>query len=211
MVKLIVENQDGDKTVGAGCHIGDGWIATAKHNLENYKLLEARSELNGLVLTFETQLSHPDPSIDLILLKCQQDFPVSSAPAVPIGTHLDAWIQDEFLLSKILIMGFPKIPWTTQTFLVCAEAEVNAVVKLLKPAAIHFVLSSTARGGFSGGPAITDTGELLGIITVSLISDNQHETTGFCAALSVEPLLKILRQLPNRPQFVPNDIWNTLS
>jgi S1-C subfamily serine protease len=210
MVKFVVENREGDQSVGAGCHIGDGWVATAKHNLKDTKLLEARSQLNDLALTFDRRLTHPDPNIDLLILKCEQNLPTSSAPAVPIGTHLDAWIQDEFLLSKVLIMGFPKIPLTTRTFLVCAEAEVNAVVKLLMPPALHFVLSSTARGGFSGGPAITDTGELLGVITSSLISSHEPETSGFCVALSVEPLLQILRQLPQRPSFVPKDIWDTL-
>lgn len=209
MVKLTVADANGDQQVGAGFHIGDGWVVTAKHNLETNKLIHASIELTGQALTFGEQLSHEDPAIDLLVLKCIEADSFSSS--IKIGTHLDDWIKDEFLLSKILIMGFPRIPFTEKTFLVCAEAEVNAVVRLLTIQAIHFVLSSTARGGLSGGPAITDEGELLGVITSSLMSDNEHETTGFCVALSVQPLFQILRQLTQRPPFVPKDIWSTLS
>lgn len=210
MVKFFVQDTNGDQHVGAGFHIGEAWIATAKHNVDDNKVIAVCSETDDKSLSFEAELRHPDPNIDVLLLKCVGAVDIFKGNAVKIGTHLDAWIRDEFLLSKVLLMGFPRIPLTERTFLVCAEAEVNAVVKLLKVQALHFVLSSTARGGFSGGPAITDTGELLGVVTSSLLSNHEHETTGFCVALSVEPLLRILRQLPQRPPFIPRDVWDTL-
>lgn len=208
MVRFIVEDENGDQHVGAGFHIGDGWIATAKHNFDGHASVRACRETDGSAISFTRELRHTDPNIDVLCLKSDVEmFPAS----IRLGRHLDAWVRDEFLLSKVLIMGFPRIPLTDRNPLVCAEAEVNAVVRLLVHPALHFVLSSTARGGFSGGPAITDEGELLGIIVTSLLNNNEHETTGFCAALSVQPLLQILKQLSTRPPFIPRDIWQTIT
>jgi hypothetical protein len=48
------------------------------------------------------------------------------------------------------------------------------------------------RGGFSGGVAIYETGEALGVITSSLVHDDLPEQLGFFAVLSVEGIMKCL-------------------
>ena len=50
------------------------------------------------------------------------------------------------------------------------------------------------RGGFSGGPVLSEYGFLLGIVTESLVMNNQPEQLGYTAAISVEPLLTMLHE-----------------
>lgn len=179
-------------------------IVTAKHNLDDNKLIGISLEPNLEAVKIIRRLEHPDSEMDVLVLKTT--IP-DTATHIQLGTHLNDWIKDEFILSKALIMGYPRIPLANRMFLVCAEAEVNATIKLLNSNTPHFVLSSTARGGFSGGPVISDDGKLLGMVTQSLMSDNAHESTGFCSAISVQPIIEVLAQLPSRPAFIPRDIW----
>jgi hypothetical protein len=50
------------------------------------------------------------------------------------------------------------------------------------------------RGGYSGGPVISEHGFLLGVLTESLVMNNQSEELGYSSAISVEPLLVLLQK-----------------
>lgn len=65
---------------------------------------------------------------------------------------------------------------------------------------VHFIVSATARGGFSGGPAILQDGYLLGVVTSSLLRDNLPSELGFQAVLSVEPLRILLGERGMMPR-----------
>jgi S1-C subfamily serine protease len=205
LVKIGVRTAKGDQATGTGFHIGSGMVVTAKHILQGNELVNAVREPNLEAVEITQHLAHPETEMDVLVLKT--NIP-ETATHIPLGTHLNEWIKDEFVLSKALIMGYPRIPLADRMFLVCAEAEVNATINLLNSKTPHFVLSSTARGGFSGGPVISDDGKLLGMITKSLLTDNAHESAGFCTAISVQPIIEVLAQLPTRPVFIPGDIWD---
>lgn len=49
-----------------------------------------------------------------------------------------------------------------------------------------------ARGGFSGGPVLTEDGWLLGVVTSSLLTDHAAPELGYGAALTIEPLWEML-------------------
>jgi hypothetical protein len=112
----------------------------------------------------------------------------------PIGGHLDDWIGDELVLSKVLLMGYPPVPFSKKPVLLAAEGEVNAVVDKYNGPHPHFIISCMCRGGFSGGPVMSEYGFLLGIVKESLIMNNQPTELGYTAAITVEPLLTMLHE-----------------
>jgi hypothetical protein len=57
---------------------------------------------------------------------------------------------------------------------------------------VHFILSGIPRGGFSGGPAFTEDGFALGVVTSSFVNGDQPVELGFFAVVSVETIVKCL-------------------
>jgi S1-C subfamily serine protease len=146
---LAVEKPNGDQTVGSAFHIGDGVFVTARHVVENNKVLEIGittpryvADSKGLAriagkpgrytlippgtgVIEAAPLLHPDPSIDIALLRVSGLEP----PVVYLGTHLDDWINDEaFVLATVVILGYPPIPHSDRPVLVAARAEINAII-----------------------------------------------------------------------------------
>jgi hypothetical protein len=97
-------------------------------------------------------------------------------------------------------MGYPPVPFTTEPFLVASLGEINALVTLRDRRHVHFVVSSMARGGFSGGPVLVAYNELnegsgtalLGIVTDSLVRNHGETETGFMTVLSIDPIYECL-------------------
>lgn len=207
VVRITTKNEHGDLANGSGFHIGDGYIVTARHVVENRPIVEIVGEGYPTEVTCRGIVYPKDPRIDLAVL--QTDFSLErfikltttmrddgrEAPKtdhIPLGGHLDDWLGDELVLSKALVMGFPPVPTSIAPFLVACEAEVNAIIDRYIAPHPHFILSHLARGGFSGGPVISEYGFLLGVTTESLLGAEHVLETGFAAAISIEPLLVLL-------------------
>lgn len=205
MVRVTVQTPTGDLTTGSAFHVGDGWLVTARHVIEGNAIHEifpyhdAGSELEVRRILFH-------PGVDLALLETtfslDHYMTRTSIVGVPdewkadhiqIGGHLDDWLGDDLVLTRVLLMGYPAIPMVG-TDLVAVAGEVNAVVDKYSGARHPFFLvSPLPRGGFSGGPVISEYGFLLGILTEALLSAKQVLEVGFAAALTVEPLWNLLR------------------
>jgi len=206
IVRITVKNGLGDLSTGTAFHIGDGWLATARHVVEGYDIEEMVSENCDKPLDVEQIIYHPNPLVDLAIIKT--DFNLThyiekvtivnppdgfvKADRILMGDHLDDWLGDEFCLSKVLLMGYPPIPFSNGAVLIAAEGEINAVIDKYNAPHPHFIISCMSRGGFSGGPVISEYGFLLGVLTESLIHDNRDEELGYSAAISIEPLLELL-------------------
>lgn len=207
IVQIIVKSRTGEVASGAGFHIGDGYIVTARHVVENHtiELITENRYASQHVTT--KQIFYPsNPRIDLAVL--ETDFSLDNymgkvriiengksrekVDLIPLGGHLDDWIGDEFVLSRVVTFGYPRIPLSREPVLVAVQGEINAVIdKYLGPHP-HFIISSTARGGFSGGPVISEYDFLLGVFTESLIEGDQALENGFASVISIEPLLHLL-------------------
>lgn len=134
-------------------------------------------------------LYHPDPNVDVAALVLEG----LEKTAVPLGSHLDDWLDSSLTLTEAIVMGYPPIPFAKGPLLITARAEINAIVDLRSnnphP---RFILSSMARGGFSGGPAISCYDFCLGVITDSLSHNHDATELGYMAAITVEPILDTL-------------------
>jgi hypothetical protein len=81
-----------------------------------------------------------------------------------------------------------------EPILVAAKAEVHTYVVRRHSRYVHFLLSATPRGGFSGGVAIHESGEALGIVTSSFVKGDNPPELGFFAVLSIEGIVNCLAE-----------------
>jgi hypothetical protein len=218
-ISVIDEAGQGEKqSLGTGFHIGEGLIVTARH-VANQTIKSITRESGGTPVIIEKKIFPEDCAVDLAILVTnfhKLDPPSGGKqkriPCIPLGQYLDSWLGDDFILSKVLVMGYPNIPMSTAPFLVSAEAEVNAIIKIYHGRHCRLIVSSMARGGFSGGPIISAGGFLIGVVTESLVSNNANAESGFFTATSVEPLLRVLVQNNlGKDTCLHGDVWRLLT
>lgn len=140
---------------------------------------------------------HLDPTVDVACFKTDVAIP----EYLPLGAHLSDYLgQYEFILHRVLVLGYPPIPLADRLALVANAGEVNAAVELYIQKRLHFLISTMARGGFSGGPVLIAYDELneasgtavLGIVTQSLVSNGASAESGYMAVLTVDPIYECL-------------------
>jgi hypothetical protein len=193
---LEVESSQGERRIGSAFHIGQGLWVSGAHVVRNNRILEIATTVDssddGLTISYrhgtgritEGPLCHPDASLDIAVMRVIG----IDAPTIPIAQVNPIELP---ILSPALVMGYPPIPTSTEPFLVAATAEVNAVVEPYTGGGMHLVLSTMARGGLSGGVALTP-GDFygnegtLGVITRSLVRDDLPEELGYLSVLPIE-------------------------
>jgi len=241
MAYIAVEHSNGDEGIGSAFHVGDGVFITARHVVEGNKILEIATATNTYIplegdaaekssLTVRSgdvefkahpimpskleiitgPLYHQNDEIDIAAFKVSGLDPYT--PAIPLGDHLDDWLGlDDFVLTDVLILGFPPIPFARKPTLIATKGEVSALMDLRHARHVHFIVSAMPRGGFSGGVVITSDGISLGVITQSLVMNSMPEQLGYMAVLSVEPIYECLAQnklLPAAQDEVWGGFWN---
>ncbi|MFC9127830.1 trypsin-like peptidase domain-containing protein [Streptomyces sp. NPDC057099] len=237
-----VESPTGDLSIGTAFHVGEGVFVTARHVVEGKKVVEVGSTesvhipltgaeavnattflyvndermavhwvRNGVMRIESGPYLHSDERVDVAVFKVHAIDP--RTPVIPLGSHLDDWLGgSDFVLTEAVILGYPPIPMTTTPALVGARAEISAQVDLYETPYVHFVLSATARGGFSGGVAFSEYGFALGMVTRSLLAGEGSVESGYMAVLAVEPIYECLawhRMLPDCQAEMWDGLWNT--
>ncbi|MGV9559861.1 S1 family peptidase [Streptomyces sp. NPDC003522] len=201
------EGKDGDLGVGTAFHIGDGYLVTARHVIEGRRLVSLIPASYGNVSLESVKAIYPsDPEVDLAILKTDFSLDhymnhvrywgrtdVRKVDHIEIGGHLNDWIDDGLVLMKVVAFGYPPIPTSPEPQLVAVRGEVNAVIDpYVGSKNPLFIISPMARGGFSGGPVLTEDGWLLGVVTSSLLTDHAAPELGYGAVLTIEPLWELL-------------------
>jgi hypothetical protein len=241
MAYVAVSTSDGSERIGSAFHVGEGVFVTARHVVEEMTIKEVGTFASKYVrLTGEAAeqsrltvkrgedeykahrvdpailevvrgpFYHPDSDVDVACFKVADLDPYT--PVVPLGDHLDDWLgRDDFVLSEVVVLGFPPIPFVNGPHLVAARGEVNALIDPRHTKHIHFVISTMPRGGFSGGVVLAQSGIVLGLVTESLLADYQPEQLGYMAVLTVEPIYVCLAEHKLLPQIQAaawDDFWN---
>lgn len=200
---LSVLNAKGDEGIGSAFHIGDGIFITARHVVEGVTINDiATTKSAFLVEEAGGRIAPPrrlriidgpyfgPESLDVAAFKV--DLNGGPLPAIAVSPHSDYYMdQNDFVLSDILILGYPPVPCTTVPVQVVALGQINAVVRVRHSPALHFLGSAMARGGFSGGVALDRRGIALGVVTESLGKIDMPVETGFMSVLSIEPALEL--------------------
>lgn len=196
---ITVENDSGEESIGTAFHIGQGYFVTAKHVLENNKILEVcltqplvilkdphsdplNEQERPKLLEVDSSPIFAEDEIDVALFQVRDHKQI---PAIPLSSDHDIYrSEDQTLLSQVLCIGYPPIPLTTHPFQVVVDATINSMVRVRASDYLTYILSSTARGGFSGGPIIDENGHAIALVTEGLVWDHNAAETGFMACLS---------------------------
>ncbi|EIT7132644.1 serine protease [Vibrio natriegens] len=198
---VTVETNEGLESIGTAFHIGQGYFVTAKHVVDNNKIIEVAvtQPHKNIMDHHDTPLSEDErPRIlkvnsDPVLAESEVDdvavFRVEQyekLPSIKLSSIHDMHqSEDSALLSNVLCIGYPSIPLTIHPFQVAVDATVSALINIRGSKYLSYVVSATARGGFSGGPIINDEGQAIGLVTDSLVRDSNAVETGFMACLSI--------------------------
>ena len=205
IVRVQTTLPTGDPANGTAFHIGGGAFATAAHVVlgqinPTIYLGDSREEDRGWPVT--GILYHPDPNVDIAVLisdlwreravKHTEDstIEVESPTHVEIPEMWGEWIEDSLVLTRGIICGYPKIPRSDGAYKIAVSAEINSDIQRYDSPGVHFVVSSTARGGFSGAPFISEFGMLLGVVTEALF--DQDDQNPYMAVLAIESIYPIL-------------------
>ncbi|GAA3548011.1 S1 family peptidase [Nocardioides daeguensis] len=237
---IAVEKADGSHGIGTATHVGEGVFVTARHVVDGHQIVEVSSTedvyirlpegtesqltvhagdeewpahrvSNGSMTLASGVVFHSDPDVDLAAFRVADCDP--QTPWVPLGDHLDDWLgAGDFVLSEVIVMGYPPIPMTRRPYIVAARAEVNAQVDYYDTPHVHWILSTMARGGFSGAMAIDERGIALGVVGRSVLSGPAPEELGYMSATSIEPIYQMLaeaKMLPMAQQDHWDGFWNS--
>jgi S1-C subfamily serine protease len=207
---VATRRQNGEERIGSCFHVGEGVFVTARHVVEGNRVVEVG--VDGVALsgscTVERVCVHPDPSIDVaaLVIRTTDALP----PTLQLGTHLDKELasrESDAILQPVVVMGYPPVPFADRPILVAASAEINGVVYRYNGRHPTFIISAMPRGGFSGGPAVLEDGDVLGVITEALLRDDSPPELGFFAVMTVEPIYDCLRQNNILPPGQDPDWW----
>jgi V8-like Glu-specific endopeptidase len=204
---ITVTDIEENEGIGTAFHIGEGIFLTAKHVIEGKtikevattKLIELLEEkIQGkpkktlitpsILQIIEGPYSHENEDIAVFKVDINNLF----IPNIQIGSHTNHEVTDnDFILSNVVVIGYPPIPFTTTPNQVVATGQVNATIDVWHSNYVHFVLSTMARGGFSGGVVLTESGAALGLVTESLGKSDSLVETGYMSILSIEAGAKL--------------------
>ena len=205
LVRVEVDTPEGDLSSGTAFHIGNGYLATARHVVEDGQVRSLTGQHLSTHVDMQEVYLPDDLNIDLAIIKTSFELDHLTTKTtfsdgrvlnefVPLGGHLDDWIGTELVLSRVLALGYPPVPRSNGPVLVASDCHVSAVVDRYDAPHPNFVLSLMSRGGLSGGPAISEYGFLLGVMNQSLNTNGKPIELGYMAAISVEPLLALILQ-----------------
>ncbi|WP_461211310.1 S1 family peptidase [Desulfocurvus sp. DL9XJH121] len=143
---------------------------------------------------------HEDKNVDLAVFKVSNIH--RNASVTLLGDHWDDWIYRYIWhLSDTVVLGYPPIPMSSEPLLIASMAKILIYFIPRHSTGIHFILSGIPRGGFSGGPAFTESGEVLGVVTSSLVENGMPSELGYVAVISVETIVKCLELNKMYPQI----------
>lgn len=205
MAYIVGKNKLGDENVGTGFCVGNGLVVTARHVAELQELkLVAFEEKECEILSVHL----PENELDCAILKTRM-----SAEGIEVSYYLDDQTPPWALtLSKVLVMGFPRVPSANGPHLLAVTGEISGGIdRYLGYQTAHFVLSMTPRAGFSGAPVILEDGSAIGLVIEALVDNHGATETGFFCAINTDSVLSFLAELEFRPAHVCDYIWELYS
>lgn len=215
---IVTEDQCGVPAIGTCFHIGDNIFITARHVVDNRKITNiattnagirgsdgkySAAYMAGTATCIHGPFYHTDPNYDLAALRLEGIF----APQIPFLPIFDDRFENKMILRSIVVMGFPPIPGSSSPVLVCAKAEVNASFITYFDKQRVYIVSCLARGGFSGGPALTPPHHCMGVITRAVLKESVPEELGFMAVVGPVPILELLDHHKIMPGYLREQVW----
>lgn len=219
---VAVRDAEGHESIGTAFHVGRGVFLTAKHVVSGRAIVAVGTTLSHYVEDPNGTKRIPRgygalhrgvgpfrlTTVDGPYLSAHADAAffvapeTAELPAIRLsGPHFGLLDMNDFVLDDVVVMGYPPVPLSRGPILLAMRAQVSGVVeKYLGCGSPHFIASTMARGGLSGGPAISG-GRALGIITESLIDDpDRPAELGYMAILTTDPIHALLAENGHAPE-----------
>jgi Trypsin-like peptidase domain len=215
---MVVEDAAGNPGIGTCFHIGENVFVTARHVVENRTIMKIATTnvgikgeegkyystyIGGEAKSFEPPKFHPNPNYDLAVLRLTG----LHCPQIPFVRSLEDRFENKFLLQSVVVMGFPPIPGSRGPVLVCSRGEVSASFTTYFDDQRVYIISCLARGGFSGGPALTPPHHCLGVVTRAVLTDPLPPELGFMAVVGPLPILEMLDHHQMMPAYLNDELW----
>ncbi len=200
---IAVETFDKMPGLGSCFHIGEGIFITARHVVERTNIIAIATtksvrlgdEARGKVVPprrlklIDGPHYGPD-DLDIAIFKV--DLAGNALPSISVSAHTEFDLDEhDFILRDVVIIGYPRVPMTTVPVQVATIGQINAVVRLWHSSASRFLVSTMARGGFSGGVALNQNGQALALVTESLGEAHSLAETGYTSLLSISPAVDL--------------------
>jgi Trypsin-like peptidase domain len=169
---INVRNQKGDIECGSGIVLRNStlqkpaFLITNKHVLDGNVIVDILSNGNAIE-TLGAPIFHDTADLAAILIN-----PTSEMPLIPID-------EEAPILTPIVALGYPRVPFAAGQFLLAHRGEVNGGVKTLSGDQ-YLVISCHVSPGNSGGPIVTEAGFCAGIVTQTGIGEfgSEDDPTG---------------------------------
>ena len=192
-----------DEGIGSAFHIGDGIFITARHVVDGAKINEIATTKSAHLGEEAVGKVYPPRRLEIIegpyfgpddldVAVFRVDLNDTPLPAIRVSQHTNFTLgENDLILSDILIIGYPPIQGTTVASQVATLGQINSVVRVRHSPALHFIASAMARGGFSGGVVLDQSGTALALVTDSLGKGEMPVELGFMSLLSIEPAVDL--------------------
>jgi S1-C subfamily serine protease len=179
-LQLTGATETRDRHAGTGLVVGPNTILTCAHVLDDMRL-DPRQTIQGKDVRVLQTLAHP--AIDVGIVRVDEEL-----ACLPGLSFLEPTIGEE-----IYVLGYPRIHYTqTPALLLHRGTVTNPGVTTLDSRRV-FLYSAIARPGNSGGPIVSRTGHVIGLVTQDL--SDSSSTAPFYAGVSTADIVRAVADL----------------
>jgi len=157
VVRLVVVKPDGSETAGSGFFVAEppDHVITNRHVAEN-RIIQIEDSRGQVLSRGDLPKNLGEEDLDLAAVRCQM-------PAQIIPIRID-WNREAVRpADNVLVFGYPYVA-NHEPALLHAQGTINMIARRLGAARNSLIISDAAARGCSGGPVISITGMVIGIV-----------------------------------------------
>jgi Trypsin-like peptidase domain len=181
-IQITGKNSKGDVHAGTGIIIAPNWILTCAHVLNDMNLDSSQYHFDS---QNQVKNTFKHASIDVGFIEMETAMHVLHKPA----------FRDPIITETVFTLGYPRVPLSQNAALIMQRGDVtNPNITLFGNTTV-FLYSATARPGNSGGPIISESGHVVGIVTTELSEKSEHFPMPFHAGIKTNEIIQAIKDL----------------